>query len=153
MTGALAVDHINKSFGDTSVLRNVSLSVASSEMLVLLGPSGCGKTTLLRTIAGLERPDAGTITLNDTPLVGSGTWVPPEARGVGMVFQDWALFPHLSVAENVAYGLPRGERPKGRRRSNHVPGGVQAALDLVDMGGFAQRMPDQLSGGPRFSGC
>jgi len=147
MTGALAVEHINKSFDDTQVLRDVSLSVGSSEVVVLLGPSGCGKTTLLRSIAGLERPDSGSITLNETPLVGPRAWVPPEARGVGMVFQDWALFPHLSVAENVAYGLPRSERGKRRRTSAEVPDGVRSALALVDMSDFADRMPDQLSGG------
>ena len=107
-------------------------------MVALLGPSGCGKTTLLRCIAGLERPDAGEVRLDGRPLSGQGTFVPPERRRIGMVFQDGALFPHLSVAGNVGYGLSRSER-RGRR--------VAEALALVDLAGLGERMPASLSGG------
>jgi len=129
---------VDKSFGDTSVLRGIDLSVEPGTSLALLGPSGCGKTTLLRLIAGLDRPDKGTIRVGDEAMVEGSTWVPPEKRNIGMVFQDWALFPHLSVGRNVGYGLPRAER-KGPR--------VHEALDMVGLADLADRMPDTLSGG------
>ena len=123
-------------------MRDLSLQVEPGESVALLGPSGCGKTTLLRLIAGLERPHAGTIQLGDRFVSGppgrSGTWMAPEARRVGMVFQDWALFPHLTVGRNVGYGLERSKR---------TPGRVAEALDLVGLSGFAERMPSTLSGG------
>lgn len=123
-------------------MRDLSLQVEPGESVALLGPSGCGKTTLLRLIAGLERPHAGTIQLGDRFVSGppgrGGTWVAPEARRVGMVFQDWALFPHLTVGRNVGYGLERSKR---------TPGRVAEALDLVGLSGFAERMPSTLSGG------
>lgn len=93
-------------FGEAQVLSGLSLSVAPGELMALLGPSGSGKTTLLRLIAGLDRPDGGTIDLGDRRVAGGSTFVPAERRGVGLVFQDWALFPHLSVAANVGFGLP-----------------------------------------------
>ena len=132
------VTGVDKSFGDTSVLREIALAVEPGQSLALLGPSGCGKTTLLRLIAGLERPDAGEIRVGGDLMAGGSTWVPPEKRNVGMVFQDWALFPHLTVGKNVAYGLPRAER-KGPR--------VTEALDMVGLVDLADRMPDTLSGG------
>ncbi len=113
------------------------LDVARGEIVALLGPSGCGKTTLLRTIAGFERPDGGAIEIGGRPVAGCGAWLPPEARGVGMVFQDYALFPHLTVAENVGFGLPR------RERARRVP----ALLALVDLCGLGGRYPHELSGG------
>jgi iron(III) transport system ATP-binding protein len=112
--------------------------VPAGKVVALLGPSGCGKTTLLRCIAGLERPDAGEVRLAGRLLCGPGEHVPPERRRIGMVFQDGALFPHLSVAGNVAYGLRREERQGGR---------VEEALALVDLAGFGQRAPASLSGG------
>ena len=114
----------------------LSLRVAEGEILALLGPSGCGKTTTLRLVAGLEHPDAGTITLRGRVVAGPDRAVPPEERGVGIVFQDYALFPHLAVADNVAFGLPRGAR-----------GRVDEVLDLVGLGGFGARYPHELSGG------
>ena len=114
----------------------LSLRVAEGEILALLGPSGCGKTTTLRLVAGLEHPDAGTITLRGRVVAGPDRAVPPEERGVGIVFQDYALFPHLAVADNVAFGLPRGAR-----------GRVGEVLDLVGLGGFGARYPHELSGG------
>jgi iron(III) transport system ATP-binding protein len=107
-------------------------------ILSILGPSGCGKTTLLRVVAGLERPDAGRVVVDGRALTDDDVFVPPERRHIGMVFQDWALFPHLTVAANVAYGLPRSQRQSGR---------VQDALAMVGLGGLESRMPGTLSGG------
>ena len=130
---------LSKHFGDHPVLRQVDLDVRPGAIVVLLGPSGCGKTTLLRTIAGLEPIDEGEIRIDGTVTSGAGVHVPPQRRRVGMVFQDWALFPHLSVAANVAYGLPRA-----RRRD---PGAIADVLRLVGLEGLAGRAPSQLSGG------
>lgn len=129
---------VDKSFGDTEVLHNIDLAVDPGTSLALLGPSGCGKTTLLRLIAGLERPDAGEIAVGSQVMAGPGTFMPPEKRKVGMVFQDWALFPHLTVGKNVGYGLDKAER-KGPR--------VQEALAMVGLADLEDRMPDTLSGG------
>jgi iron(III) transport system ATP-binding protein len=127
-----------KSFGRVDVLREVSLDVAAGEVVALLGPSGCGKTTLLRSIAGLERIDGGQIAIDGVTVSAPGVHVKPEDRRIGMVFQDWALFPHLTVAENVSYGLTRDERRAGR---------VDEALDLVGLAGLGSRLPATLSGG------
>ncbi len=137
---AVSVTGISKAFAGTPVLVDVSVSVAPGAMVALLGPSGCGKTTLLRIIAGLETPDAGEVTVGDRLLTGPSTRVPPEKRRVGMVFQDWALFPHLSVARNVGYGLPRVDRVERARR-------VAEALELVGLSGLGDRQPGTLSGG------
>mgnify|MGYP001335726458 CR=1 FL=1 len=134
----LSIDGLKMSFGDHRVLDGIQLDVEPGEILVLLGPSGCGKTTLLRTVAGLERPVGGTISIGSRCVVGAGTWVAPERRRIGMVFQDWALFPHLSVARNVAYGLARAERGNGR---------VHEVLDTVGLTEFGGRTPATLSGG------
>jgi iron(III) transport system ATP-binding protein len=135
---AIEVTGLHKRFTREPVLRGVDLHVAEGAVVALLGPSGCGKTTLLRTIAGLERADAGTVTIGDRIVAGPGVDVPPERRRIGMVFQDWALFPHLDVAANVGYGLPRKERSRGR---------VEAALELVGLEGMGDRQPSTLSGG------
>ncbi|MCU0269367.1 MAG: ABC transporter ATP-binding protein [Acidimicrobiales bacterium] len=134
----VTVDGIVKSFGGTPVLRGVSVRVEPGHMLALLGPSGCGKTTLLRIIAGLELPDAGRVDVAGATLTDGPRAVPPERRRVGMVFQDWALFPHLSVARNVAYGLARDERRSTR---------VADALAMVGLEGLGDRLPATLSGG------
>lgn len=135
---AIEVRRLTKSFGATEVLREVDLLVPHGATVALLGPSGCGKTTLLRSIAGLERPDSGTILIGGQAVHGTGVDLPPERRRVGMVFQDWALFPHLSVGANVGYGLTRDERRSGR---------IEESLELVGLGGFAGRLPSTLSGG------
>jgi iron(III) transport system ATP-binding protein len=136
---SVQVTGVTKSFGETAVLRGASLAVAAGSVVALLGPSGCGKTTLLRTIAGLERPEAGEIRVGERTMSRPGTFVAPERRGVGMVFQDAALFPHLSVARNVAYGLSR--------RVPDRSGRVAEALELVGLAGYADRSPATLSGG------
>ncbi len=134
----LSVRGVFKRFGDTAVLIDADLDVAPGSTLAVLGPSGCGKTTLLRILAGFEVPDAGTVTLADRTLIAPGVFVAPEKRRVGMVFQDWALFPHLTVSENVAFGLPRSDRRGGR---------VEETLEMVGLEGLGHRMPHTLSGG------
>ena len=132
-----AID-IAKRFNGTAALAGVDLAVERGESLALLGPSGCGKTTLLRVLAGLEVPDRGDITLEDTTLTGPAHFVPPEQRRIGMVFQDWALFPHMTVARNVAFGLGKAGIDRSR---------VSETLDLVGLSHLADRYPDELSGG------
>ena len=129
---------VRKSFDTTKVLDGVDLDVPAGSLVALLGPSGCGKTTLLRSIAGLEQPDDGVVTLGPRLLSAPHAFVPPERRRIGMVFQDWALFPHLTVGRNVGFGLDRRERRGGR---------VDEALALVELTGLADRMPATLSGG------
>jgi iron(III) transport system ATP-binding protein len=127
-----------KRFGTTNAVDGVDLNVADGHLLSLVGPSGCGKTTLLRLIAGFETPDAGEIELDGRRLCGPGTFVPPEKRKISLVFQDFALFPHMNVAANISFGLPK-EADKKRR--------VGELLDLVGLQGLESRMPHQLSGG------
>ncbi len=125
-------------FDGVRALNGLDLEVAAGELCVVLGASGSGKTTALRLIAGFERPDEGVIELFGERVAGDGTFVPPERRGVGMVFQDYALFPHFSVAENVAYGLPRGESRDAR---------VREVLELTGLEGLGTRAVHDLSGG------
>ena len=116
----IELESVSKRFGAVEALSDASLSARRGELLAVLGPSGCGKSTMLRVIAGFEWPDSGTVRL-DGRAVSGPAWVPPERRHVGMVFQDYALFPHLTVEENVGYGLPRRGR-RSRVRSRPRPG-------------------------------
>jgi iron(III) transport system ATP-binding protein len=134
----LQLDNVTKQFGQTPVINQVTLDLRPGELLTLLGRSGCGKTTLLRLIAGFATPDQGTITITGRRVAGSGHWVAPEQRGVGMVFQDYALFPHLTVAENIAFGL---------RRQQPMREIVSTALALIGLTGLERRYPHELSGG------
>jgi len=104
---------VGKRFGETVAVSGLDLELVGGRMTALLGPSGCGKTTSLRLIAGFERPDAGTIEIDGTLIAGGSTYVPPERRRIGVVFQDYALFPNRTVAGNIAYGL--GRRPERAR--------------------------------------
>ena len=135
----LEVRHLVRSFGGRRVVDDVSLSVAAGQVTCLLGPSGCGKSTTLRMIAGVERADAGEVRLDGVTVADLGVHVPPEARSVGLMFQDFALFPHLTVAENVGFGLRIDRAVKARR--------VAALLEKVDLTGFERKHPHQLSGG------
>jgi len=133
----LGAEGLVKRFDGLAAVDGVDLELKRGELCALLGPSGCGKTTMLRLVAGLERPDEGTITLRGTTISDSGTELPPQHRRIGMVFQDYALFPHLDVAGNVAYGL--GRKPD--------PGRVEALLASVGLAGQARRPVHELSGG------
>ncbi len=135
---ALRCEGLTKLFGKVRALDNLSFSLERGKVLALLGPSGCGKTTALRIIAGFEEPSEGTIEVSGRVVLGPGVNVAPEKRHVGMVFQDFALFPHMNVGANVAYGLPRGVNKKSR---------ASELLDLVGLTGLDGRMPHQLSGG------
>jgi len=133
----LSLDQLRVQFSDTVTIGPVSLGIARGEILALLGPSGSGKTTLLRMLAGFERPDAGRVSIEGEDV----TTVPPARRRVGMVFQHYALFPHLDVGENVAFGLA------GSRERGTVDAKVREALALVDLAGFERRKVHELSGG------
>jgi iron(III) transport system ATP-binding protein len=135
----LALDAVVKDFGKTRAVDGISLSVGPGEIVAMVGPSGCGKSTTLRMVAGLERPDSGRVSLAGRCVAGPDAWVPAEKRGVGLVFQDHALFPHLTVARNVGFGLPR--RAPGREAR------IAEVLDLVSLGPLAGRYPHELSGG------
>lgn len=134
------LESVTKSFGEAGALNGVDLDVEPGEIVCLLGPSGCGKTTLLRVISGIERPSSGRVLINELEVAGPDRFVPPESRGVGLMFQDFALFPHLTVLDNVAFGLralPRAEADRAAR----------AILDRVGMLSQASVYPSVLSGG------
>jgi ABC-type Fe3+/spermidine/putrescine transport system ATPase subunit len=134
----LSLKNISRSFGSTRAVADVSLNVNQGEFFGLLGPSGCGKTTTLRMIAGLEKPDSGSIEFQGSDI----TNLPPERRGFGMVFQNYALFPHLNVFDNVAFGLRARHKTKAEMAER-----VASALELVQLPGYAKRAVDELSGG------
>jgi len=136
------VKGITKRYGEVAAVKRCDLQVANGTILALLGPSGSGKTTLLRLIAGFERPDQGQIFIGEQLVVdlANSVWVPAERRGVGMVFQDYALFPHLSVADNIRFGLQNTTRQERQRR-------VDELLELTALTPHGARFPHQLSGG------
>ncbi len=135
---SITIRHLSKSFGSTAVLRDIDLKVESGEMFFLLGPSGCGKTTLLRHIAGFYQQDSGHILFDARDMSG----VPAHQRNTAMMFQSYALWPHLTVAQNVAFGLEERKLPKPE-----ITHRVQEALDMVQMGTLGPRKINQLSGG------
>jgi iron(III) transport system ATP-binding protein len=141
----LRIEALTRSFGSTVALDGVSLEVQPGEILGILGPSGCGKSTLLQLVAGHLEPDSGTVEIAGQRVAGDGAWVPPQRRGVGMVFQDYALFPHLTVAENVGFAL--GTTRRLLRRGRGASGRVGELLDLFGIGELARRYPHELSGG------
>ena len=140
MRPLLRVESITKCFADTPVVADVNFTVYPGEIFALLGPSGCGKTTTLRIIAGFERADAGTILMEERLLANEAIHVPPESRGIGLVFQDYALFPHKTVLDNVAFGLRKVPKQTRRARAFEV-------LEMVGMKDFYARLPHHLSGG------
>jgi sulfate transport system ATP-binding protein len=140
MTDAIIVRGANKHYGDFAALDNVDFEVPSGSLTALLGPSGSGKSTLLRAIAGLDLPDTGTITINGRDV----THIPPQRRGIGFVFQHYAAFKHLTVRDNVAFGLKIRKRPKTEIKEK-----VDNLLEVVGLSGFQTRYPNQLSGGQR----
>ena len=136
----VAVEGVRKAYGSVVAVNDVDLELPAGRVTAILGPSGCGKTTTLRLIAGFEAPDRGVVRIGDRVVAGPGAFVPPNERRVGMVFQQLALFPHLDVADNVAYGLRGASKQERRAR-------VGELLDLVGLPGMEHRRPDQLSGG------
>lgn len=136
------VEGLSKSFGSIKVVDSVSFTVEDGELITLLGPSGCGKTTVLRMVAGLERPTGGRILVGDTVLSDDRAFVAPHLRDIGMVFQSYALWPHRTVAENVAFPLEVQKLETGQREAR-----VAESLKLVALEGFESRYPHELSGG------
>ena len=141
-SACVRLDKVSKSFATAKAVSQLTVSIAKGEFFSLLGPSGCGKTTTLRLIAGLDRPDEGSIIINGEPVAAHDTWVLPEKRGIGIVFQDYALFPHMSVAQNVAFGLKGYPREKAKDR-------VAQLLELTGLAGLGGRYTHELSGGQR----
>jgi iron(III) transport system ATP-binding protein len=136
----LDLDGLTKAFGSESAVEELSLTVEDGELLTLLGPSGCGKTTTLRLVAGLAEPTDGTVTIAGETVAGDGSFVAPENRDVGLVFQNFALFPHLDVAENIAFGIDDWSKAEREER-------VDELLELVGLEDHREKMPSQLSGG------
>jgi len=136
----LAFEHVSRRYGDKLALADVTLDVPPGKVLCLLGPSGCGKTTLLRIAVGVERPSAGRVLVDNQEVAGPNRFVPPEKRGVGLMFQDFALFPHLSILDNVAFGLRSLTKAEARAEAH-------AALERVGLGHYANEYPHILSGG------
>ena len=136
----LTFDAVERWYGETRALRGFSLEIAPAEVVCLLGPSGCGKTTLLRVAAGIEKPSSGRILINEREMAGPNRFVPPEQRGIGLMFQDFALFPHLSILDNVAFGLSALPRADALREA-------QAMLARVGLDNLSAEFPHTLSGG------
>ena len=139
---SLTISHVTKAFGDNVVLRDFDQVFGDGEFVTLLGPSGCGKTTMLRIIAGFEKPTSGELRIDDVLVSGGKTFVPPEKRGIGMVFQSYAVWPHMNVFDNVAYPLTIRRVSKEQIKSE-----VAGVLEMTHLSQYAQRMPSQLSGG------
>ena len=138
----VTIKNVTKAFGDNVVIRGFNETFRDGEFVTLLGPSGCGKTTILRMIAGFEHPTSGEVYIGDQLVSGEKTFVPPEKRSIGMVFQSYAVWPHMNVFDNVAYPLTIKKTPKSEIRKS-----VERVLEIVHLSQYAQRLPSQLSGG------
>ena len=138
----VTLNHISKSFGENTVLKDFNETFRDGEFITLLGPSGCGKTTMLRIIAGFEKPTGGELYIDDRLVSGGKTFVPPEKRGIGMVFQSYAVWPHMNVFDNVAYPLTIKKTARTEIQSS-----VERVLGIVHLSQYAGRFPNQLSGG------
>ncbi len=138
----ITIDHVTKAFGDVVVLKNFTDEFKDGEFITLLGPSGCGKTTMLRIIAGFEKPTSGEVKIDGVVVNSTTAYVPPEKREIGMVFQSYAVWPHMNVFDNVAYPLKIKKVPKSEIKRR-----VDAILEIVHLSQYAERMPSQLSGG------
>ncbi|MCR4927677.1 MAG: ABC transporter ATP-binding protein, partial [Lachnospiraceae bacterium] len=138
----ITIDHVTKSFGKVEVLKEFTSEFADGEFITLLGPSGCGKTTMLRMLAGFERPTSGSIMINGKTMSSDKEFVPPEKRGIGMVFQSYAVWPHMNVFKNVAYPLKIRKLAKEKIKEK-----VDRILEVVHLTQYATRMPSELSGG------
>ena len=138
----VTIKHITKAFGDNVVLKEFNETFQEGEFITLLGPSGCGKTTMLRIIAGFEKPTSGELYIDDQLVSGGKTFVPPEKRSIGMVFQSYAVWPHMNVFDNVAYPLTIKKTPKAEIKKS-----VERVLGIVHLSQYAERFPNQLSGG------
>ena len=138
----VTIRNVSKAFGDNVVLKEFDQTFKDGEFVTLLGPSGCGKTTMLRMIAGFEKPTTGEILIGDKVVSSDKVFIPPEKRDIGMVFQSYAVWPHMTVGENVAYPLQiqKVNRQEIEKRVNHV-------LDIVHLTQYKERIPSQLSGG------
>lgn len=144
MEDIIKVENVAKGYAKHQVLQNLDLNIKKGECFTLLGPSGCGKTVLIRLIAGHEVPDAGKISIDSTTVAdsSSGEYIPPERRGLGIVFQDYAVWPHMTVYENIAYPLKMEKRPK-----DEIDKLVMDMVEIVGMKGLEKRLPSELSGG------
>ena len=144
MENIITIEGVFKAYGDHKVHEGLDLTIQKGECFTLLGPSGCGKTVLIRLIAGHEVPEQGKISIGDTVVADSatGAYIPPERRGLGVVFQDYAVWPHMTVYENIAYPLKMEKRPK-----NEIDELVMRMVDVVGMKGLEKRLPSELSGG------
>ena len=138
----ITIKNVTKAFGDVVVLKDFDQSFRDGEFITLLGPSGCGKTTMLRMIAGFEKPTSGEIYIGDRVVSSAKTFVPPEKRDIGMVFQSYAVWPHMTVFENVAYPLSIQKKKKDEIKKE-----VDRVLEIVHLAQYAERIPSQLSGG------
>ena len=138
----LKIEDLTKSFGKTEVLKGISMEVHKNEIISVLGPSGCGKSTLLNIIAGMLAPDGGRVTMNGQMISEAGKVLPPEKRHMNMVFQDFALWPHMTAYDNIAYGLKRSKTGK-----EEIEERVQELLKLLHLEGLEKRYPAELSGG------
>ncbi len=140
----LTFQDVSHTYGETPSVKDISIQIRKGEVVSLLGPSGCGKSTILRLASGLEQPDTGTIMLDGRVVASSDNFVPPEERGIGLVFQDYALFPHMTVRRNILFGLEGRDNRMSREEKETR---VNDVLEYVDLAGLGEILPDELSGG------